>query len=292
MSYYLLYALNALLMLVPPVILGIVIARKRGIGWGVYIAGAVTFILSQVGHLPFNSFVLPKLYQALGGLPETAGLVVLALFLGLSAGVFEETARYLTYRYWRKDVRTWGGGMMLGAGHGGIEAIIVGLNFTATFVILSLYDGGHLPNLLATVPAEGLAEAETIVQLQIDTLKTIPWYGRFLGGLERVFALILHLSLSVMVLQCFTRGKRRWLPAAVGWHALANAGAIIIIGLANEYLAELFVGLMALASLLIIRHFKEPEPAEPEPEPLPPLDKVDLSNIEPTADSLEKSRYV
>jgi hypothetical protein len=49
---------------------------------------------------------------------------------------------------------------------------------------------------------------------------------------------------------------------------------------------------MALASLLIIRHFKEPEPVEPEPEPLPPLKDVDLSQIEPTTDNLESSRYV
>jgi uncharacterized membrane protein YhfC len=292
-SYYFLYSINALLMLVPPIVVGIIIARKRGIGWGVFVAGAVTFILSQVGHNPFNQLVLEGgLEDFLVQMPGNTGLIGLAVFLGLSAGVFEEAARYITYRYWRKDVRTWGGGMMLGAGHGGVEAIIVGLSFTATFVVLSLYDAGHLPNLLATVPAENMVDAQATIQSQIDALMNIPWYGRFLGGLERVFAVILHLSLSLMVMQCFIQGKRRWLFIAIGWHALANAGAVIIIGLFNEYLAELFIGLMAVASLFFILRFKQPEPIEPEPEPLPPLKTIDLSEIEPTDDNLESSRYV
>lgn len=290
--YYLLYTLNALLMLVPPIVLGIVIARKRGIGWGVYGAGALTFILSQVGHIPFNALVLPSLNNMLAGLPETAALIGLALFLGVSAGIFEEIARFLTYSYWRKDVRTWGGGMMLGAGHGGIEAIFVGLSFAATFIALAAYDAGMLPNLLATVPADDLPQAEATVQAQIDAFFTAPWYATILGGIERLFALAFHLSASLMVMQSVIQRKPHWLVLAIGWHTITNAGAIIIIGLTNEYLAELFLAFIALASLFIIRHFKEPEPVEPEPEPLPPLKDVDLSEVEPTSDNLEKSRYV
>lgn len=291
--YFFLYSINALLMLVPPIVIGVMIARKRSIGWGVFFTGAVTFILSQVGHIPFNELVLNGgLQDFFLRMPGDSGLIGLAIFLGLSAGAFEEVARYVTYQYWRKDVRTWGGGMMLGAGHGGVEAIIVGLSFSATFITLSLYDAGYLPNLLSTVPAEDLAEAEATIQSQISALMTLPWYGRVLGGLERVFAVILHLSLSLMVMQCFTQGKRRWLFVAIGWHALANAGAIIIIGLTNEYLAEVFIGLMAVGSLFIILHFKQPEPVEPEPEPLPPLKTIDLAKFEPTDDNLESSRYV
>jgi uncharacterized membrane protein YhfC len=290
--YYFLYTINALLMLVPPILLGIFIARKRAIGWSVFIAGGVTFVLSQVGHIPFNLLVLPELNRFLDSLPDTAGLVGLAIFLGLSAGAFEETARYLTYRYWRKDVRTWGGGMMLGAGHGGTEAILVGVIFSLNFFILSFYDAGFLPNLLATVPAGDLPAAEAALQMQIDTLFTTPWYGTLLGGIERLFAITLHLSLSLMVLQVFNRGKRWWLLLAIVWHALANAGAVIIIRLTNAYLAELFLAFIALASLFIIRHFKQPEPVEPEPEPLPSLKSIELSEIEPTSDNLERSRYV
>ena len=69
--------------------------------------------------------------------------IIYAVFLGLSAGVFEETARYLTYRFWAKDARSWSRGLMLGAGHGGSEAILVGalaaVNFVALLAACLLY---------------------------------------------------------------------------------------------------------------------------------------------------------
>ncbi|MFZ0548568.1 MAG: YhfC family glutamic-type intramembrane protease [Candidatus Promineifilaceae bacterium] len=298
--FYALYTLNALLMFVPPIVLGIIIARKRGIGWGVFWSGALTFILSQVGHIPFNSIALPSLNTMFSGYSNNTALVGLALFLGVSSGVFEEVARYLTYRFWRKDVRTWGGGMMLGAGHGGVEAFLVGISFASTFLALTAYDAGMLPNLLASVPAEELSVAQALVQSQIQAFHAIPWYGRFLGGIERLFAITLHLSLSLMVMQCFTQKKHAWLVLAIAWHALSNAGAVIIIGLEtqlipgleNQYTAELFIGIIAIISLFIIFHFKQPEPVEPEPEPLPPLKKAELIEVDPTAENLEGSRYV
>jgi uncharacterized membrane protein YhfC len=294
--YYLLYTLNALLMLVPAVLLGRYIARTRKIGWSVFLAGAFTFILSQVGHLPFNAVVVPLIQDSVGLWSKTAAVITLSLFLGLSAGVFEEVARYLTFRFWRKDVRTWGGGMMLGAGHGGFEAIIVGLIFSINFFLLSAYDAGYLPNLLANVSMEDLPAAKTAVQLQIDTLFTLPWYGTILGGIERLFAVTLHLSLSLMVMQTFIRGQKRWLLLAIGWHALADAGAVMIIGLVNQpengYIAEGFLALIALGGLLIIRYFKQPEPVEPEPEPLPPLKSITPFEVEVTRDNLDRSRYV
>ena len=53
-------------------------------------------------------------------------MAVVAVFYGLSAGLFEEIARYLTYRFWLKDSQNWKSGLMFGAGHGGIEAMILG----------------------------------------------------------------------------------------------------------------------------------------------------------------------
>jgi uncharacterized membrane protein YhfC len=56
----------------------------------------------------------------------TYNLLIIAGFLGLSAGFFEESARYVVYRWWARDARTWSQGLMLGAGHGGIESILLG----------------------------------------------------------------------------------------------------------------------------------------------------------------------
>jgi len=54
--------------------------------------------------------------------------------LALTAGLFEETGRYLGYRFWFKDRKTWRVGLMYGAGHGGLESMLL----TAGLVLLGL----------------------------------------------------------------------------------------------------------------------------------------------------------
>ena len=49
-----LLALNFLLMILLPLLLGRWIARRRGASWGLFGVGALAFVLSQVAHLPFN----------------------------------------------------------------------------------------------------------------------------------------------------------------------------------------------------------------------------------------------
>ena len=85
--YYLLYSLNALLMILIPIALGWFIARRRQVSWGLFGIGAVTFIVAQVGHIPFNLALVPGLRRALEGQSELFNLVVVSVFLGLSAFV-------------------------------------------------------------------------------------------------------------------------------------------------------------------------------------------------------------
>ena len=50
--------LNALGMLGLPVALGFILARRLGTSWSLYGIGAVTFVGSQVLHIPFNAWIL------------------------------------------------------------------------------------------------------------------------------------------------------------------------------------------------------------------------------------------
>ena len=124
---YLTHALNGLLMIGLPLALGAFLARRLGVGWRLFWIGAVTFVASQVVHLPLN---IGLTRVAAGGyLPKPPAewkLAANAAILGLTAGLCEETARYLVYRWWLKSARTWRDGLMFGAGHGGIEAMIFG----------------------------------------------------------------------------------------------------------------------------------------------------------------------
>ncbi|RPI26683.1 MAG: YhfC family intramembrane metalloprotease [Chloroflexota bacterium] len=62
--------------------------------------GAGTFIFSQILHIPFNTGVGLVINNALTPTGTEAWIPIFqAVFLGLSAGVFEEVSRYIMYRF-------------------------------------------------------------------------------------------------------------------------------------------------------------------------------------------------
>ncbi len=284
-----LLVLNFLSMLVIPVLLARFIQQKLKPGWDLFGIGAATFVLSQVGHIPFNGLMgrwgwLPDDLESLGN------LVLTAVILGLSAAIFEEMGRYLAFRFWAKDARSWGKGLMMGAGHGGVEAILLG--FIGLINVGVLY-GMSKGSFLSLIPIEQMA----LVEQQIESLFTLPWYMTLLGAVERVFAICFHLSASLMVMQAVNYGKIRWLLAAIGWHALLDGVAVFTAVKYTPLIAEAAIGILALFSLLIIYKLRTADPIEPEPEPLP--DIKSLSAIEAlqlkkktiSAEHLEDSRY-
>ncbi len=276
--------LNFLLMLALPLVLGWQLQQRWQPGWRLFAIGAVTFVVSQIFHIPFNWLALQQWQLLPTDTAVLTNLIIFSLFVGLSAGVFEEGARYLTYRFWARDARTWAKGMMLGAGHGGIESILLGAVGLINFVVLLALRQGYWAEL---IPPEQMS----LVQAQIDSMFGLPLYMGLLGAVERVFALTLHLTLSLLVLQVFVRGRLRWLAAAILWHALVNATAVFSITTWDALTTEGLVGIMALISLGIIYWLYRPEPREPEPEPLPDLEPLEAADTQPTQDALEQSKY-
>ena len=282
MTYFLLL-LNFALMLVIPIGVAMLIHRRTGAAWRLFFIGTVTFILSQVFHIPFN-WVVQRAGLLPGNLESWANLLLMAAFLGLSAGLFEETARYLTYRYWAKDARSWSSGLMLGAGHGGIESILLGLLGAVNIVGLLVTLNNEA--LLSAIPAE----QQALINATVANLLATPWYGLLLGAAERVFAIAAHLALSVMVLQVFQRGSLRWLFLAIGYHAVFNMLAVIAVTRVGPYATEGLLAVFSLLSLFIIFKLRSPDPVPVELEPLP-LPLIDPANLEPTDDVIDRSRY-
>ncbi len=286
------YILNPLLMLVLPILLGVFLARRMGLPWRLYFIGAATFIGSQVVHLPMNAG-LDRLFDAgvLPVPPENYRLLFSAVLLGFTAGLCEETARYVVYRWWIRSARSWREALMFGAGHGGVEAIIIGVLVALgaiNIVVLSNTDLTTLP-----LTPEQLAE----LQQQMAAALGVPWYTPLLGALERVFAMTFHLSAAVMVLQVFRRRNILWLLAAMLWHTFLNAMAVYVNGTAGPYWAEAALLVTALFSLAIIWALRGGEPLAPlavdgaPPEPLPEPQAPSIAPPKVTAEALDKTRY-
>ena len=279
------FILSGLLMVLMPILLGWFIHRQRQARWGLFFMGMVGFVLSQIFHIPFNWLITNQLKLLPTDTSVVFNLLVISLFLGLSAGVFEEVTRYLIYRFWAKDARTWGRGLMVGAGWGGVESMILGVILLINAIALAAMSQGLWRELIPV-------EQQSLLDQQIQAMVTMPWFDGMLGSLERAFAMCLHLSLSLMVMQVFTRGKLWWLWLAIGWHALVDATAVFVqIYWANAYLTEAIVAFYALVSLGIVFWLRTPEPIEPELEPLPPPDPVTPVTIKATSESLDRSKY-
>lgn len=168
--------------------------RRYAVPWSLFFIGMATFFLSQVGHIPFLTW-MTSLF-ATGALPNPSPQFAPyfnAIMLGLAAGIFEETARLIAYLLLKGRARSWGAALTLGAGHGGLESILVGLSVLASLVLVLVAAQGGLGNL--GLPAN---IADTI-QMQADTFWTQPWYTPLLGAVERIGAVILHITLSVMI---------------------------------------------------------------------------------------------
>jgi uncharacterized membrane protein YhfC len=285
--------LNWFLMIALPVILGIFLTLKFHFGWKIWLIGACTFIISQIFHIPFNKFVLnPILGNIQPEMSEVSASLVIAILLGLSAGIFEECSRYGMYRWWLKDKRSWRNSIMAGAGHGGIESIILGVLVMLTYINLMAYRNIDLNNLSLST------DQISIARQQIQMYWSLPWYDSMLGALERSLTIPFQIAASVLVLQVFTRkpGHRqlRWLGLAILYHAALDASAVFISQQWNVYVVEAVLAASVILDIIIIFSLRQPEP---EPVVSIPIENTNETPaftpapIEETSENLEKTRY-
>jgi uncharacterized membrane protein YhfC len=279
------HLLNGLLMIAMPIGLAIYLTRRWKLGWGLWFIGAGTFVLSQVGHIPFNSVASAILNRtSMVNWSKPNQLIFNAIFLGLSAGLFEELFRYGMFRWWAKDARSWRKGILAGAGHGGVEAIILGVLVFYSFMQLAAYRN---VDLATVIPAAQLEAAKT----QITTYWSATWYASLLGALERLFTIPVQIALSVIVLQTFTRRQWFWVWLAVLYHALVDASTVYLVKPLGMYGTEVLVGGFAVLSIIIIFSLRQPEPDIPQPVSVSPIPIPKLEPIEETPDNLDNSKY-
>jgi len=279
--------LNFSLMIAMPIGLAVYLARQFKVEWRLFGIGVVTFILSQILHIPFNIWVLNPLIEKQGfsSMLSGARLAIVGLFYGLSAGVFEEIARYLGYRISIKTERDWKSALMYGTGHGGIEALILGILALLTLIQLVSLRGVDLSTVVDPQYLD-------LARSQVAVYWAAPWYLAILGAVERAIAIIFHLSATVLVLESFHRRNIGWLFLAIGWHTALDAVAVFAAQTWNPYITEGILGVFGLLSLGIIFGLKstdEPENLNPPPiaPAIPQIQPVDLSE-----EKLEDSRYV
>lgn len=235
------FTISILLMILLPILLAALFHRRYQAPWLLFGIGTLTFIGSQVVHLPLNELlyrwnILPKTFVDTEGIP----LWQVGLLLGLTAGLCEETARAAGF-WLLKTFRKLDDGVLMGIGHGGVESMIFGGVLTAATVSsLIPMIGSDLSSLNLT------ADQLSALTVQLDALSGAPLLAAASPLLERLLAMTLHVILSVMVLQAFRKRNAAYYVAAVVYHMLVDAGAVYLsVNVSNHWLVELaFAGII------------------------------------------------
>lgn len=210
-----------------------------------FAVGALSFFASQM-------LIRSPLLQLLEFSPEirtffATNPIFYSFFMGFTAGIFEEIARFIAMLLMKRH-RGYSSAVAFGLGHGGFEAAMIGLN---SFFLL------FLPDKLA---------------------ETSAWEVP-LAGIERIFAVAMHVGWSIMVMRAvdapslrqptfllrrskaeagrptdafIPQPKRRplWLLGAILIHGMADSclGLMRLAGFGTIAI-EVFIGIVALGML-------------------------------------------
>ena len=210
-------------------------------GWGVRLigVGAATFVLSQVVHLPLN-WVLGNMGVLTSAPPiDTTS----AAILGLTSGLCEELARYGAMKWWVREVRDGSQATGFGLGHGGFEAVLVGILGCFTALNMLALQTMDL-NTLGLEPAQ-----LKVVQSQVLAYQEQPFWQPVLAPIERALTMANHVWMSLLVMLALLRKQLRWLVAAIAWHALLNGLVLVTLRDHGVVASEAILMLMTLGAV-------------------------------------------
>lgn len=185
------------------------------------IAGAVGFILSaRVLELGVHYFCVVAdnpVSRFING-----NTVAFVLYGTVMAGIFEECGRHIAFKYILKKNRTPENAVLYGIGHGGIEILAVLLPTMILYLVIAiLFSQGNVEEALHQLKITEETAASALPSVQAAAAFD---YGMMaMNILERLFAMLLHIGLTVIVYNGVINAKKGCLPLAILLHMLMDA---------------------------------------------------------------------
>ena len=192
--------------------------QQTKISW--LIAGAVGFLVSaRVLELGIHYFCIladNPVSRFING--NTAAFVLYGITM---AGVFEECGRCVILKYVMKKNRTRENAILYGIGHGGIEILAVILPAMITYLAVAvLFSRGDTENALRALNITEETAAAALPSVQAAA--AFDYAMMAMNVIERLFALLLHIGLTVVVYYGVINAKKACLPMAILLHMLMD----------------------------------------------------------------------
>lgn len=224
--------------------------KKKGAQVSPFFVGCAVFILFA---LILESLMHQLVLKVLPAGEKIMGNTWLyALYGGLAAGVLEETGRFVAFKtVLKKRLGNDKNALMYGAGHGGIEAVLL---LSATYVsyiaIGVMLNAGQADKLTAGLTGDMLTQTQAL----LATVAAMTPLSCLLAFLERCSAMTIHICLSVLVWFAAKKPGKGWLyPLAILLHAVFDGIAVLLAARLPLYALEGCLAVMALLLVLLAR---------------------------------------
>ncbi|OVE66730.1 hypothetical protein CCS79_17275 [Clostridium diolis] len=220
-----------------------IIINKKNAGKSFFVGTCVFFIFQVLIRMPLLRYVLSQMewYNVMA----SANPIEYGLFLGLTAGLFEEVGRFLGFKIILQKNLRWIDGIVFGIGHGGMEAVLfVGVSCIQNLMMLISLNNGIL-----NYTQIGMSEQSVRASFATTTNVMV-----LMGGVERIFTFIIHAGLTLIILHGIKKNKFIYLGLAIFIHTIVDSAVVILPKVFNIGIIEieLFIGMLALLILIYI----------------------------------------
>jgi len=173
-------------------------------------------------------------------------VVLFALYAGAAAAVFEEVGRFIAFRFFMKDRLNVENGIMYGIGHGGLEAILIlGLNGVNTLITSIMVNNGTLEKSFESMDEAMIKETYDAVA----ALWTTQAWVYYVGVIERIFAVLFHIALSIIVYKAVKSKHSEIVAHAMIIHFIMDFATVVFSKTLPTAVTETLVALLSIATV-------------------------------------------
>ena len=154
-------------------------------------------------------------------------VVLYVIYAATVAALFEETGRYLAFRFVLTKHPNKETAVTYGIGHGGIECILVlGVTYIQYYAYGQLINNGSMDKMLSAYK-DSSQSVDALNQL-ITNIKGVTQMTCYMADLERISAMMVQVALSILVFQAvYVAGKKYMYWVAVALHFLMDVPAAL-----------------------------------------------------------------
>lgn len=242
--------ISAVICLLFPIVIFLYFRRKEKLNLKPFFIGMIIFFV-------FTQILEKLLHMAVIGNNLIPNPIMFSIYGALTAGIFEETGRFIAFKMILKNKYEWKDGLAYGIGHGGIEAILIGAIANIQYIIYSgLINSGSFDTILSSkVPASQIGQLNQLKELLIQSNS----YAILVGIAERIFAFGIQVALTMVVLYAVRYRKNIYLFIAILLHALMDIPASLYQTkiIPNLFVAESFIIVYFIIAIIFLSKTKK-----------------------------------